>query len=318
MVRLVSLIVPVIALFGGLIIWRLLYYNDFFPNTYYVKISSLDPVFLARGVFHLMKFFIYGGGFVYFIPLLIFGVLTWKKIETRAIFSLFVILSAFTIYTTGDWFPYGRFMQPILPMLIAGVAAGIVIIKEKLQLKKFALIIIIAFFLFSGYQNALQQNMEPTVDAFDHNSAVRLLSNLGQFFGEMQKEVPDMSIAAYPIGAIGYYSHARVIDMYGLTDYYIARNGVQLRGFVGHERTHTAYALEQKPDIVFVGANKKDSLGRLIPLFIELNPKVSTYDLPYSMEEIIESFIREYEYIDLPDYVGFWCRKDSPCMRYCI
>jgi 4-amino-4-deoxy-L-arabinose transferase-like glycosyltransferase len=313
---LIPLILPVVVILAALIIWRYNYYNDFFPNTYYAKISGVNPSLIARGIYHLMKFFIYGGGFVYFIPFLIYTVIEIKRHEIMALIILTLTFAAFTVYTTGDWFPCGRFMQPVLPIIIILTSAGLIKIYEKLNIKWYISVVIIGLFIISGYQNSLRRNTEPAVEVYSHNHWVNQWADLGRLFGKMRNDVPNMSIAAYPIGALGYYSNAKIIDMIGLIDKHIAHNGLQLRGYVGHERTDLDYVLNTRPDIIFTGMETIDSLGRKIPSFRDFNPRFYN-KLPYSKKEIIERVLSEFEIIETTNLGDFWCRKDSPCLPLC-
>jgi arabinofuranosyltransferase len=314
--RLVPLVLPTALMLVGYTIWRYSYYGDLLPNTYYAKVSDLEPVLVARGVFHLMKFFIFGGGIAYWVPFLIFATVGWKKVEIRAMLVLIGLFAMFTVYTTGDWFPYGRFMQPVLPILIIGTAGGLRLIQQRLNMNLAVLTLVTAFFILSGNQNALRRNMEPAGEAFVHRDSVAVWTRLGRLFGEIKGHVPDLTVAAYPIGAIGYYSSATIIDMHGLTDRHIARNGVRLRGFVSHERADTRYVLERRPDILYFGGERLDGSNQIIPAIMEFAPQFHNI-LPYTESEIIGRILSTYEFCKLADIGGFWVRRDSPCYQIC-
>ena len=65
---------------------------------------------------------------------------------------------------------------------------------------------------------------------------------------------PGQSIATVPIGAIGYFSGLRVIDMAGLTDPYIAHQPLDLKYAAswnpGHDKGDGLYILSQRPDFI--------------------------------------------------------------------
>ncbi len=314
--RLALLVLPTALMLVGYAIWRYSYYGDLLPNTYYAKAGDLDPVSVARGVFHLMKFFIFGGGFAYWVPFLIFAAVGWKKVQTRAMLLLTGLFAAFTVYTTGDWFPYGRFMQPVLPILIIGSAAGLRLIQQRLNMNLAVLILVTAFFVLSADQNAIRRNMEPAGEAFVHRDSVAAWAKLGRLFGDIKRHVPDLTIAVYPIGAIGYYSGATIVDMHGLTDRHIARNGVRLKGFVSHERADTRYVLNRRPDILYFGGERRDDSNRIIPAIMEFAPQFYNV-LPYTESEILGRILSTYEFCKPADLGGFWVRRDSPCGQMC-
>jgi hypothetical protein len=64
-------------------------------------------------------------------------------------------------------------------------------------------------------------------------------------------------VAAIGIGAFGYYTSARVLDMVGLVDPVIARSGpppqaLEQFALPGHQRTNAAYVLSRQPDYILI------------------------------------------------------------------
>lgn len=81
------------------------------------------------------------------------------------------------------------------------------------------------------------------------------------------------SIAAPGIGALGYASSRRIIDIFGLTDPVIARTDPprelsrRTMPLAGHQRSNAAYVLAQKPDCILI---PREPTAIPIPAHIEL------------------------------------------------
>lgn len=113
-----------LLLFGGLcaaaplanLLFRLVYYGQVFPNTYYLKLTGL-----ALGL-RLKKGFDFSLTYVFeTLPLwlLAFSSLIFNFRKERLLFfSTGAILLAYQIWTGGDAWYYWRFMTPAMPLLI--------------------------------------------------------------------------------------------------------------------------------------------------------------------------------------------------------
>jgi hypothetical protein len=107
-------------------------------------------------------------------------------------------------------------------------------------------------------------------------------------------------------GAIGYYSGMRIVDILGLTEAHIARNGVIVARQPGHMKTDGRYVLEQEPDLLLLG-NVQIHRG-----------KRSRAEMTHKIQEqaivVLPRFLMEYEFVQLPLSEGFYLscykRKD--------
>ncbi|MCX6166077.1 MAG: hypothetical protein NTU73_14650, partial [Ignavibacteriae bacterium] len=111
------LFLPVVIITGLWFAWKLYYYGNILPNSYYVK---LDDKFLfnASGIKYIFRFFHW-----YFIwPFILIGVIIHlflkKKIEKNLIPIILIIIVwvSYIYYTGGDFMEF-RFFVPILPMV---------------------------------------------------------------------------------------------------------------------------------------------------------------------------------------------------------
>jgi hypothetical protein len=76
---------------------------------------------------------------------------------------------------------------------------------------------------------------------------------------------PETLVAAVPIGAVGYYSNLRIIDLVGLTDRTIARTPAPRlgSGWPGHEKHNGPYVLSRRPEILLLGNVYVDARSEL-------------------------------------------------------
>jgi hypothetical protein len=122
---------------------------------------------------------------------------------------------------------------------------------------------------------------------------------MGKQIKEMKSIKPDLIIAANPIGTIGYYSEAHLIDMLGLTDRHIAKKGKRIIGGPGHERWDIEYVMSKDPDIIYPGNSILQADGSYRP---SLGPHTS--------EEIYQRILSEYERVFIYDIGEYWLKKD--------
>lgn len=299
---------PVVCVLLLHLLWRHSYYGDWLPNTYYAKANEPQLILYIRGAYHLMKFFIYGGGLVYYIPVLFFIKCTIRQHDARSLLAVVLLYLLFNIYSSGDWFPYSRLMMPVLPLVILAVAYGLVKTLSLLNANNLVRATVIAVFLLAGYQTGIRSTMEPSIEVFSHRDQVNQWIKLGQHFKTMKEDFPNLSIASYPVGAIGYYSGARIIDMLGLTDRHIAKKGIKLRGYVGHERSDMRYVLEQQPDIIYFGTSETLIDGSIVPEIYEFESDEKS-ECRYTREEIYHRLWQEYRHVTVADTGNYWVRK---------
>ena len=281
------------------LIWRYSYYGELLPNTFYAKSSGFYLIKYVRGAYYLLKFFVYGGGFLYFIPAVYFIFRFFKNKHVRTMAIIIFLYLLFNIYASGDWTSYSRFMMPVLPLIVIASSFGIMKILSLLKANKIVSILVILTFMAAGFQNGLFLKALPTELIIKHRKRIKLWITLCEDFRKLKVEHPDLIIASSPIGAIGYYSEAYIIDMMGLTNRHIAKHGKKFMGAPGHERWDIEYVLNQKPHIIYAGGStllldgtRKPSLGE------------------HTSEEIYQQIWNDYENIYIPGLDEFWLRKD--------
>jgi tetratricopeptide (TPR) repeat protein len=81
----------------------------------------------------------------------------------------------------------------------------------------------------------------------------------------------NFTIAASTIGALSYYTDARVIDMIGLTDKYIPRHPEQVQGIISgwrERKFNTQYLLDQDPDFILFSTEAEPTAPAEKALFL--------------------------------------------------
>lgn len=119
-------------------IFRLVYYDDWLPNTYYLKLGGISLYNrLYRGSNTFVNIFA-ARLIPLFIPVILYLIFYNREIDKRKIFcmlGLFVITSVYSIYVGGDsweWMPYtNRFITISIPAVIIVFSLSM----EKLFLK---------------------------------------------------------------------------------------------------------------------------------------------------------------------------------------
>ncbi|MEM6264779.1 MAG: hypothetical protein AAGI38_19865 [Bacteroidota bacterium] len=235
-----------------LITWFLMkyaYYGDILPNTFYVKAGSSSS--LERGLIYTSQFFVRYG----IILFVLIGLIYVNKIRTQFPFavvlaSLKITWICYVIKVSGGFMEF-RLFVPIMPLLFIQIALILFFFKD--WMKVFSVICMVSLSLYhaktfeGGHKiESISQLHAHIVDEKENWQAVGRV--LGELFGEADKPVVISTTAA---GAIPFYSQLPTIDMLGLNDKWIAKNGMVIGSRPGHTRFATIeYLLESKVDLV--------------------------------------------------------------------
>jgi arabinofuranosyltransferase len=273
--RAIMFVLGFTIIFGTYFLWRWNYFGYFFPNTYYAKTGGgLQQV--AGGFFYSIKALRLFYGFAW-IPLVIVIFFFKKNMFTDKavfLFSFGIISLVTTILIGGDHFHYGRFVLPVLPLLFIFfppafdkmLSAEIKYFKLKSKYRAAIILIVLVSLLVSkpvyletlgGFRNLLQGKKEILI-VYDESIEIDIIEWQHGFYimGETLKAISskDDYIAAVPIGAIGYYSKIKVIDMVGLVDPVIAHKQLSpesMRKWTpGHTKGDGKYILSKKPKYI--------------------------------------------------------------------
>jgi hypothetical protein len=270
------LAVSFLALFVPYFLWRMWYYGDLLPNTFYAKTGGGIQQWL-RGLNYAIDFaFIFGGPLLLIAAAAPFVGLADRSLaegERRRLLTtpagylwlVCLIYTAYIIYVGGDHFPGERFFVPIVPFLAMLIVLGssalmtTSFVRRARQMAHAAVVVATVAAALVGLNRG--EAFERRV--LGNDESVWIWADLGLWLN--QNTPPDASVAAAGIGAIAYYSQRETIDLHGLTDRHIARAVVDDMGSgaAGHEKRDPEYVLNvRKPTYIpqfwedyFGGAN---------------------------------------------------------------
>jgi arabinofuranosyltransferase len=265
--------------------WKWHYFHALLPNTFYAKMGPPGLMF-DNGTRYVFGFILCYG------YLFIIGYYLLRRAGHPAgLAALFVVpYWVASLFLGGDWMPNYRLLLPTLPFVMLVIAAGLRTAAGIEHRKSMPLIAAIVFFLTIVPGAA-------TYDAFTlERTTVTSYARLGKILKEILP--PDTSIGCGSAGAIGYYTELPMVDILGLTDAHIARQGQVVAAQPGHLKTDGAYVLSRRPDLLLLGN-----------VWIHQGVREETALVTKVQEKEITrqaDFPKLYEYVNLPLGNGFY------------
>ncbi|MFQ3663122.1 MAG: hypothetical protein SNJ69_12100, partial [Chloroflexaceae bacterium] len=244
---LLTLGMPFLALFGPYFLWRLAYYGDPLPNTFYAKTGG--------GLEQIERGLVYAGAFALTIggPLLLVIAAPWLRSWRAALASwrsyallLTLTYSAYIILVGGDHFRGERFFVPLVPWFALLITDGLATLTRSLRAPAHLVRPLLALGLVVGSLAALARTapFDTTIRGLDES--VWIWREIGWWLDDHSP--PEASIAVAGAGAVAFYGQRVAIDMYGLTDRHIGRLEIpgMGRGVPGHEKRDPDYILNRR------------------------------------------------------------------------
>ncbi len=259
--------VAFVSIMAVLLAGRWLTFHAPLPNTYYAKTGG--------GLLQLLAGIRYAAvHWALWLPGLLAAPFLVRKqrrflpaIVTAAVLTLALIVEG------GDQFGRARFFLPVFPLTV--LLVGGILPRDRRRWTAAmawtsAILSLAAWGLSPQYRPVYEQaaqglgvlhgpwrivHLPPPPDP----ARMKFLSDMETGFVIMGKTLakvapPGSSIAAVPIGAIGWYSKLRVIDMVGLVNPAIAHAPIHLepgaRWRPGHNRGNGAAILRERPDFI--------------------------------------------------------------------
>jgi hypothetical protein len=203
--------------------FRLAYYGQWVPNTYFAKHSPL-ALAIPAGLRYLASFVLVNGGWAFYAPVA-YALMSARRSRVLALAAL--VIAAYLPYVVivgGDWMDAHRFLAPILPLLAILIASGwasvldavrAVLARRRLARVSAALVpagavLLVAWQALANVPGTRLAREAPYVNAYPYYVTI------GRLAGWVAP--PAWRVATDDIGAIGWYAHVRVIDMLGLAN----------------------------------------------------------------------------------------------------
>lgn len=228
--------------------WKLYYYGNLLPNTYYLKLDTRGLETLTLALQYLNRFLMD----TLYLPILIIPALflsSSRLVKVLCAVSFLQIL--YVLYLGGDFYPFSRFLLITLPATFVSVAVVIDYILERratlVVAEKFipiaALIAALLIAIYGIQEGPFRREIVPFGRL--HEGRARL----GQWLKNVR--MPGDAVLFKAIGSIGYYSGIRIIDVFGVIDPEVAKTRKPSVGLAGHEKQMTLEeALKKGPTII--------------------------------------------------------------------
>jgi len=248
----VQYVIPASVIAIPYLIWKIYFYGQVLPNTFYAKQGILAN-HLKMGALYLGQYALY---FEFFTLLIIIAIIFFKGMNSnlKLLAASAGIYFVYILYAGGDWMLGFRFVSVITPMLSILSACGLKILFEKLNIgtgsrSRSLIFLSICFFIsVTQVQNSLLER-EFKESTLDYQEWV---NNLGKAGNWCKNNLPeDTKLAASSIGAMAYYSDIYILDIFGLTVPAIARSKHKSTGTIGHQSYDFEYVMKQEPDIMY-------------------------------------------------------------------
>lgn len=226
---------PFALIIGSWFAWKLSYYGNILPNTYFSKMGSAFEID-SNGFLYLFRFFQR-----YLLwPFLVIGACSWLIERDRPglkilYLMLHIVVWCFYIIAVGGDFMEFRFMVPVSPLLFIFLSYLICrsVTKRLARYAPAASVVALMILVFASYHHAR------TFDGVTEDKTLDSIPALATFYGgypdgdwdRLGKRLGDelrgtnAILAMDAVGAIPYYSRMETVDMWGLNDAYVARHG---------------------------------------------------------------------------------------------
>jgi arabinofuranosyltransferase len=288
--------VPIAVLVFPWLAWKLAYYGEIVPNTFFAKSAGNPIVPPLYGIFYIVCFFISYAAFLFIGR---FRRLRHELFAVPGVAQALVVVPVWFVYICvvgGDFMEF-RFMVPIIPVL-AIVAAFLV---NRFRSVRKEVLLIAVLLVFSGVHRIAPTVLPYPVLTFTQlnhwpNESATTWKGKGELLAEEFPGGPDVegqpTLAVAPLGVLPYFADLTTIDMLGLTDAYIARNGYSIEPYYpGHVRMAPVdYLVERGVNLVLAQPGSVEhEAGRESYRLSELTflwPSVDLRDLPADAQVI--------------------------------
>ncbi len=209
----------------GWLAFRLGYYPDPLPNTFYRK-SIQAP--LTRALAYVLPWVKLEAPFLLAGTLGLLALLRARAAQGLALLGLVLGQLVFLLWSRGDWMPSHRFLVPMLPALAVGVGASAGLLAARSRL---AIVLVAALLCVQaersvpvrevGSSRSLEAGARVSMRAKEHWAPWTLGAPFGGAMQAMtvwllERVPPDATLAYTEIGLPGYAGGWRILDLDGL------------------------------------------------------------------------------------------------------
>jgi tetratricopeptide (TPR) repeat protein len=266
------------------LIFKIFYYGNLLPNPFYAK-TGFSLEYVKTGLAYFWLFLRHYGlwGLLYLIPIAFFKDL---EVKGKLVLLLVYIYTLYIIVIGGDVLKAHRFFLPVLPFLY--LLFSFALMKLSLMLKKqvIPVFVVIGFSFLTFF---VPRNWIMSV----RSAEIGLSSKMSKYAqGLRQSFGTNFTLAMTTIGVISYLTDAKVIDMLGLTDPYVAKHPEKIPGLLStwkEKKFNTQYLLSRNPDVIMFSTGIKPSAPAERALFLSSKFRENYY--PYYFPGILENVL---------------------------
>lgn len=245
--------------------FRLVYYHDFLPNTYWAKFALTGQRFLG-GFSYLAQFFM-PFLFLILVSFLSCTIASLLKKHQKTIFdpsdgipyflkhrigmTLIVLLcySGYILVSGGDIFPAFRHGVVIIVLMAFTLIDVINYLWHHIPKRYFIYTTLPLSFSLIGYVSiacSQPENHKAKLERWEWDCKT-IATEIHKKWGKYHPV-----IAVTTAGCLPYFTQFSAIDMLGLNDKYLARQRPENfgHGTMGHELMNASYVLSRKPEII--------------------------------------------------------------------
>jgi arabinofuranosyltransferase len=257
-----ALALPLAALVGGWLAWKLSYYGQLLPNSFAAKVRPTEALAL-NGLAYLGRFLHW-----YRIwPLLVLGALVALALRRRppaALAAPALLLALWSVYVVavgGDFMEF-RFLVPVFPCLALLLAWALEVTASASPRLRLSPLVAVGLLAAASARYAVSSRGVTADATLDSIPALATFygaypdgdwSRIGSGLAAALERVPAV-IATDAVGAIPYFSRLPTVDLLGLNDRETARHGTPAApGYPrpGHRRHATlAHLVERRVQFV--------------------------------------------------------------------
>lgn len=279
-----------LAILGPWAAWKLAYYGDLMPNTYYAKSASRG--WWDQGVVYARLYFRQYGVLALAVPLAAVAWVRRAPGRERAALALAFALPyvAYVIHVGGD-FMYARLLVPTAPFFALALEAALPAAVPHAVASRVAAAALVAALAFAPRPFAGEGWVRGIVDerAFYTEERRRKAREVAATLERLGSGLPLRVVISGQQGIVSYRSRVPVAieASTGLTDAYVARLPLAERGRPGHEKgAPLSYLIDRRRAHLYLGRSRilADSLSPYVPLVAldadSLQAFVLTWDPP--------------------------------------
>ncbi len=220
--------------------FRLLYYGEWLPNTYYLKVYGLTDKH-TRGFLYAQNFL---QTYTVLVTLAVASGVAIARRDRRGVAVIVLLLAnlGYVVLVGSDMFLGCRFFSHLLPILIVYAAAGIGRLATGLVPRLGWAAVLLVVSIPIGMSPLYRLLLVDTNGDQQKQIQVAALIN--------KNALPDSSMAILCAGLVPYMTRLPAYDMLGKSDKHIARLMPYPGSMSGHGKVDTDYIVGRRPDLI--------------------------------------------------------------------